>query len=247
MEKTETSQQNPTDEESQPESIQPKQAKKHFSSSAIATNLQRVRLERLMANPEKPVHIPKTKSPSLKPPPEFVKSYAGSSAGAGSGEFHVYRNLRRKEIARQAIIKSELEKDRKKRELEAKISEKEKLLQMKTEKRRAKRLKRKTAKKDHVSGTEKTTSEPNQMRMRVDPNSIAFNTKDSVQAEDVSDTQPTANLDPVQKTDTSRQPASLSSLPPTEQIESNSQPAQNNFSTKKASFAVVNIIEDPPF
>ena len=28
----------------------------------------------------------------------------GSSAGAGSGEFHVYRHLRRKEYARQKFI-----------------------------------------------------------------------------------------------------------------------------------------------
>lgn len=34
----------------------------------------------------------------------------GSSAGAGSGEFHVYRHLRRKEYARQKSMAEETEK-----------------------------------------------------------------------------------------------------------------------------------------
>lgn len=34
----------------------------------------------------------------------------GSSAGAGSGEFHVYRHLRRKEYARQKYMKERAER-----------------------------------------------------------------------------------------------------------------------------------------
>lgn len=51
---------------------------------------------------------PKAKStPSV---PEFVRNVMGSSAGAGSGEFHVYRHLRRKEYARQKFIQEKAHK-----------------------------------------------------------------------------------------------------------------------------------------
>lgn len=103
-----------------------------------ATDLQRLKLEKLMKNPvrqpnfivsvgnytfclfnykryipmqEKPVILPEPpKQKSLAPPPDFVRNVMGSSAGAGSGEFHVYRHLRRKEYARQKFIQEKSEK-----------------------------------------------------------------------------------------------------------------------------------------
>lgn len=50
------------------------------------------------------------KPKSLAPAPDFVRNVMGSSAGAGSGEFHVYRHLRRKEYARQKFIQEKSEK-----------------------------------------------------------------------------------------------------------------------------------------
>src|ERR1700759_3597714 len=44
----------------------------------------RMKLERLMANPNKPAFIPEPpKNKDLPPPPEFVRNIMGSSAGAG--------------------------------------------------------------------------------------------------------------------------------------------------------------------
>lgn len=65
----------------------------------------------LFHHQDKPVVIPEPpKSKSLAAPPDFVRNVMGSSAGAGSGEFHVYRHLRRKEYARQKFIQEKSEK-----------------------------------------------------------------------------------------------------------------------------------------
>lgn len=60
---------------------------------------------------DKPVVIPERLKEKKTPHvPEFVRNVMGSSAGAGSGEFHVYRHLRRKEYARQKFIQEKSEK-----------------------------------------------------------------------------------------------------------------------------------------
>ncbi|XP_034831859.1 PRKR-interacting protein 1 homolog [Maniola hyperantus] len=109
-----------------------------------ATDLQRLKLEKLMKNPDKPVVIPDgPKQKSLGPPPDFVRNVMGSSAGAGSGEFHVYRHLRRKEYARQKFIQEKSDKEKLDDEYHSKIEENKKKAEEKTAKKRAKRLKRK--------------------------------------------------------------------------------------------------------
>ena len=40
-----------------------------------------------------------------------ILTLTGSSAGAGSGEFHVYRQIRRKEMFRTRILDKEREKE----------------------------------------------------------------------------------------------------------------------------------------
>ncbi|KAL5240647.1 hypothetical protein ACI65C_008057 [Semiaphis heraclei] len=109
-----------------------------------ATDLQRLKLERLMKNPDKPVYIPEPRSDKKSPHvPEFVRNVMGSSAGAGSGEFHVYRHLRRKEYARQKHIQVKAEKELLEEAYRQKILENKQMAEGRTAKKRAKRLKRK--------------------------------------------------------------------------------------------------------
>jgi len=64
-----------------------------------------VQLERLLKDPSKPVSIPGApKEKSIRAPREMMKNVQGSSAGAGSGEFHVYKQNRRREYERLKLM-----------------------------------------------------------------------------------------------------------------------------------------------
>lgn len=87
--------------------------------------------------------------------PTFVRNVMGSSAGAGSGEFHVYRHLRRKEYARQKMIQSKSHQELLDEEYQQKLEDNRKKAEEKTAKKRAKRLKKKNrSKKPKQSNTE---------------------------------------------------------------------------------------------
>lgn len=106
---------------------------------------QRIKLEKLMSDPTKPVIIPTTKQKKdfSNAIPSFIRNVMGSSAGAGSGEFHVYRHLRRKEYARQKHIQQKSKKETLDDEYAQKLEENRLKSEEKTAKKRAKRLKKK--------------------------------------------------------------------------------------------------------
>ncbi|KAM4796674.1 PRKR-interacting protein 1 isoform 2-T2 [Rhinophrynus dorsalis] len=79
--------------------------------------------------------------------PEFVRDVMGSSAGAGSGEFHVYRHLRRREYQRQEYLDAMSEKQKLDEEFQRKLKENKILEEERTAKRRLKRQKLKEKKK----------------------------------------------------------------------------------------------------
>merc|ERR1711963_904572 len=94
-----------------------------------AYDIQRSKLEKLMQNPDKAA--------------EFVYNVMGSSAGAGSGEFHVYRQIRRKEYARQKVMEERKNKEDLNVEYHAKLEENQREADERTAKKRAKRQKKK--------------------------------------------------------------------------------------------------------
>ncbi|CAG0918853.1 unnamed protein product [Notodromas monacha] len=106
---------------------------------------------------DKPVHIPdQRKEKKFSEPPEFIRNVMGSSAGAGSGEFHIYRHIRRREYARQQHLDSLSEKDRLDEEYQRQLEENQKACEERTAKKREKRLKKKqkqTGKKKKKAST----------------------------------------------------------------------------------------------
>ncbi|XP_030576856.1 PRKR-interacting protein 1 homolog [Archocentrus centrarchus] len=108
---------------------------------------QRLKLEKLMRNPDKPAPIPdRPKEWNPRAPPEFVRDVMGSSAGAGSGEFHVYRHLRRREYQRQDFLDKISEKQNKDDEYLNKLEQNKQSAEERTAKRRKKREKLKQKK-----------------------------------------------------------------------------------------------------
>lgn len=69
---------------------------------------QRSQLERLLKDPSKPAFIPPPpEGKKIRPAREMMKNVQGSSAGAGSGEFHVYKASRRREYERIKLMEQE--------------------------------------------------------------------------------------------------------------------------------------------
>ncbi|KAL3786934.1 hypothetical protein HJC23_013269 [Cyclotella cryptica] len=78
---------------------------------------------------------------------EKVDNPYGSTAGAGSGEFHVYRHARAREMARWKEINANEAEMKAEEEFQKKIAADARAEQEKTEKRRRKREREKNAKK----------------------------------------------------------------------------------------------------
>uniref|UniRef100_A0A915APN6 PRKR-interacting protein 1 n=1 Tax=Parascaris univalens TaxID=6257 RepID=A0A915APN6_PARUN len=115
-----------------------------------AYDLIRMRLDRLQKNIEKPVSIPQrrdTRKP--RPPPDFVRNVVGSSAAAGSAEFHIFRNNRKREMDRLDYMNQKAQQEELDAEYEAKREKQMKLEEERTAKKRSKRQRYKEKLKRH--------------------------------------------------------------------------------------------------
>jgi len=105
---------------------------------------QRAQLDKLLKDPLKPAYVPTPpKEKTIRPPREMMKNVQGSSAGAGSGEFHVYKASRRREYERLKMMDDEAQKESDTAAFEAKKRQWEEEAEAKTAKNRAKRQKKK--------------------------------------------------------------------------------------------------------
>ncbi|KAI9224169.1 hypothetical protein BC828DRAFT_374047 [Blastocladiella britannica] len=114
--------------------------------AVTALDLQRQEVAKLMARPDVAIKIDRkvhTLRDELAPPKDFNSNVQGSSAGAGSGDFHVYRAHRRRELLRQKLMDDDLVEDLAEKEHQAKVAAAAAAAAERTAKRRAKRTKRK--------------------------------------------------------------------------------------------------------
>ncbi|KAH6841785.1 hypothetical protein CUC08_Gglean007300 [Alternaria sp. MG1] len=141
---------------------------------------QASQVEALFAKPDRDVHIPGSSALAKSSlPPEIVANVQGSSAGAGSGEFHVYKASRRREYERLRMMDDEVKKEEDEKEFAKRKEELEKKDKEKTEKNRLKREKarqRKEKAKKGGKGSDRDgtpTAEDSKTKKKLAPNANA--------------------------------------------------------------------------
>ncbi|KAK7896982.1 hypothetical protein LTR67_004870 [Exophiala xenobiotica] len=125
---------------------------------------QAFEVETLFLDPERPVNIPPpsteiTNKRTIAAPPEIVANVQGSSAGAGSGEFHVYKASRRREYERLRLMDEEAKKEEDDEKWEREERERRERDEEKTRKNREKRNKKKGKKPTDKLGAKDANGE----------------------------------------------------------------------------------------
>ncbi|KAF9893123.1 PRKR-interacting protein 1 [Aspergillus nanangensis] len=143
--------------ESIPTSADPR-SKRPVKRRAITPHSEHAsQIEHLFRDPERDLKLPNPSKPrtstSLPAPPEIVANVQGSSAGAGSGEFHVYKASRRREYERLRMMQSEVDQEKANVSWENEQDDLKRKDDEKTEKNRKKREKRNAAKKNKKQKT----------------------------------------------------------------------------------------------
>merc|ERR1712243_434174 len=122
----------------------------------------KTKTDKLMEDPSKPVHIPQRRPDrNVNIAPEFNHNIMGSSAGAGSGEFHLYRKMRRKDQEREEVLSHRRHRDDANVAFQEKLKDNDAEAEERTAKKRLKRQKEKARKKQlkKQGGQKKESSE----------------------------------------------------------------------------------------
>ncbi|EFQ32183.1 hypothetical protein CGRA01v4_00738 [Colletotrichum graminicola] len=113
------------------------------------------RLESLFSKPDQEIRLPPAPGAVAKravaTPPEIVTNVQGSSAGAGSGEFHVYKASRRREYDRLRAMDEEVKQEKENEEFERLKAERAARDEERTRKNRERREKKKQKGKKHLA------------------------------------------------------------------------------------------------
>ncbi|KAF2762443.1 DUF1168-domain-containing protein [Pseudovirgaria hyperparasitica] len=135
--------------ESIPTSADPRSKRPTKRRALSPASKQASQVEALFAKPDRDIRIPDgtvSNKHSLPPPPEIVANVQGSSAGAGSGEFHVYKASRRREYERIRTMEEEVRKTQEDLDFQRTREERAKQDAAKTDKNRKRREKEKARK-----------------------------------------------------------------------------------------------------
>lgn len=137
--------------ESIPTSADPRSKRPTKKRALTPSSAQSASVEALFARPDQNIRLPSEAGAGasgrrIAAPPEIVTNVQGSSAGAGSGEFHVYKASRRREYERLRAMDEDVKKDKQREEFEREREERERRDEEKTRRNREKREKMKARK-----------------------------------------------------------------------------------------------------
>lgn len=147
--------------ESIPTSQDPRSKRPLKKRALTPTTQQASQVSALLAKPDRDIVIPSstalTKKSNMSAPPEIVANVQGSSAGAGSGEFHVYKASRRREYERVKMMDEDVAREKANEKFEKTRAEQKKRDEEKTEKNRRRREKLKKRKEGKDEGDDAMT------------------------------------------------------------------------------------------